>query len=64
MAKDFFKKKRMTFEEIDVTIHRNAEKMIKKSGQMNVPVIEIDREIIKGFDVPRINEILAKKIKK
>jgi glutaredoxin-like YruB-family protein len=63
MAKEFFKKKRIPFQEIDATIHKNAEKMIKKSGQMAVPVIEIDGNIIVGFDVPRITAILKKKFK-
>jgi len=63
MAKEFFKKKRIPFQEIDVTIHKNAEKMIKKSGQMSVPVIEIDGNIIVGFDVPKITAILKKKFK-
>jgi len=65
MAKDFFKKKKLPFTEVDVsTNHKAAVEMIAKSGQMGVPVIEIDSEIVKGFDVPKINEILAKKIKK
>ena len=32
--------------------------MIKKSGQMGVPVIEIDKEIIIGFDEEKIAELL------
>lgn len=32
--------------------------MIKKSGQQGVPVIDIDGEIIVGFDVARINKSL------
>jgi len=64
MAKDFFKRKKLPFTEVDVSAnHKAADEMVKKSGQSGVPVIEIDNEIIKGFDVPRINEILAKKSK-
>jgi glutaredoxin 3 len=34
--------------------------MIKKSGQMAVPVIEINGEIIVGFNQAKIDELLAK----
>jgi len=34
--------------------------MIKKSGQMAVPVIEIGSEIIVGFNQGKIDELLAK----
>ena len=32
--------------------------MIDKSGQMGVPVIDIDGEIIVGFDKTKIEELL------
>jgi len=63
MAKEFFAKKKIAYKEIDVSVHKNADEMIEKSGQMGVPVIEIGKEIIVGFDVPRINEVLGKKKK-
>jgi hypothetical protein len=34
--------------------------MIQKSGQMAVPVIMIDNEIIVGFNQAKIDELLAK----
>ncbi len=34
--------------------------MIAKSGQMGVPVIDIDGEIIVGFNKEKINEALEK----
>ncbi len=36
-----------------------AEEMIRKSGQMGVPVIEIDGEIVVGFDRARLEELLG-----
>jgi len=64
MAKEYLEKKGVEVQEIDVSAsHKKAEEMIKKSGQMGVPVIEIAGEIIKGFDVPRIEEVLKKKTK-
>jgi glutaredoxin len=37
-----------------------AREMIRKSGQMGVPVITIDDQVIVGFDQKKIDEILAK----
>lgn len=59
LAKEFFKERGLEFEEIDVSQdERAAKEMIEKSGQMGVPVIEIDEEIIVGFDLPKIKEVL------
>jgi len=60
MAKDFFKEHNINYTEIDVGVDREkAEEIIKKSGQMGVPVIEINGEIIIGFDKKRISELLS-----
>ncbi len=62
MAKDYFKGKGIEFEDIDVSEDRvAATEMIEESGQMGVPVIDIDGEIIIGFDVPRIEEVMKRK---
>ena len=59
VAKDFFKSHSLDFEDIDVSIdEKAAQEMIKKSGQMGVPVIEIDDKIIIGFNKPILEEIL------
>ena len=58
-AKDYLKNHGFEFEEIDVsTDPLLAEELIKKSGQMGVPVIEIDDELIIGFNRERIDEVL------
>jgi glutaredoxin 3 len=36
-----------------------AREMIEKSGQYGVPVIDIDGEIVIGFDRARINALLG-----
>lgn len=36
----------------------NAEESIEKSGQMGIPVIDIDGDIIIGFDRPKIDNSL------
>ena len=34
--------------------------MIEKSGQMGVPVILVDNEVVVGFNQKRLDELLAK----
>jgi glutaredoxin 3 len=51
MAKAFLKEHGVPFVEKNVAADRRAaEEMIEKSGQMGVPVIDVDGEIIVGFD--------------
>jgi len=57
--KAFFKENNIKFENIDVGVDKKArEEMIKKSGQIGTPVIDIDGEIIIGFE----KETLKKKL--
>jgi len=59
MAKEFFKENKIKYEEIDVSENEDAaHEMIEKSGQMGVPVIEIDGEIIVGFNKEAIKKAL------
>ena len=58
-AKEFFKEHNVKFEEINVREDMKArEQMIKKSGQMGVPVIEIGDTIIVGYDEDALKEAL------
>ncbi len=60
LAKQYFKEKGVTYKEIDVASdHKAAEEMVEKSGQLGVPVIDIDGKIIVGFDRPAIEKALA-----
>jgi glutaredoxin-like YruB-family protein len=62
MAKQYLKEKGIEFEEIDVSKDEMAAKeMVEKSGQMGVPVIEIDGQIVIGFDKEKIDELLGLK---
>jgi len=57
--KNFLKEHKIEFEDIDVSQNELAQKeMIDKSGQMGVPVIDIDDQIIVGFDQERIKQFL------
>lgn len=60
MAKEYFQSKGIQYEEHDVMADiPKREEMVKKSGQMGVPVIDIDGKIVIGFDRPKINEYLG-----
>ena len=58
--KTFLDEKGFKYEDINVAEdHQAAEKMIQKSGQMGVPVAEIDGEIVVGFDKEKITGLLG-----
>lgn len=57
--KEFLKERGVEFEEIDVSQDEKAIKeMVEKTGQMGVPVMEIDGEIVVGFDREKIIKLL------
>jgi glutaredoxin 3 len=60
-AKAYFKENNIKFTDVDVSSDKKAqEKMIEKSGQMGVPVIEINEKILVGFDKAKVEEALKK----
>ncbi len=62
MAKDFFDKHDIKYEEIDVAEDEKArEEMMNKSHQMGVPVIDIEGEIFVGFNRADIEKALGLK---
>ncbi|MDP2934454.1 MAG: glutaredoxin domain-containing protein [bacterium] len=57
--KNFLKENNIQFEDIDVSQNEVAAKdMIDRSGQMGVPVIDINGEMVVGFDQERIKKLL------
>ncbi len=59
-VKEFLKANNIAFENIDVGVDQAAaQEMMNKSGQMGVPVIDIDGEMIVGFDKPAISKALG-----
>jgi len=57
--KEFLKERGFEFEDIDVAQDEKArEYMVEKSGQMGVPVVEIDDKIIVGFSREKICKAL------
>ncbi len=57
--KMFLKEHNIEFEDIDVSQDEKArDEMVKNSGQMGVPIVDIDGQIIVGFDKEKISKIL------
>ena len=57
--KEFLKEHNIEFEDIDVSQNKKElEEMVKKSGQMGVPVVDIDGQIVVGFDREKICQLL------
>jgi len=60
-AKQYFKEKGVDFTDYNVAADRKlAEEMIHRSGQMGVPVIIIDDEVLIGFNQALLDKLLAK----
>jgi glutaredoxin len=60
MAKDFLTEKNIPFTDYNVaTDLEKRQEMMQKSGQMGVPVIFIDNDMIIGFDKPKISQLLG-----
>lgn len=59
MTEEFFKQNKVKYKSIDVGVNQKAaQEMIKKSGQMGVPVIDINGKIIVGFDKSALKKAL------
>ncbi|HKZ33717.1 MAG TPA: glutaredoxin family protein [Candidatus Nanoarchaeia archaeon] len=58
-TREFFRKHKVKFTDIDVSSNRKAaEEMVKKSGQMGVPIIDIDGKIIVGYNEGELKKAL------
>jgi glutaredoxin-like YruB-family protein len=59
-TKDHLRTHGISFEEVDVSANmERAREMVERSGQYGVPVIDIDGEIVIGFDRARIDALLG-----
>lgn len=59
MVKKYLDSKNIQYEDVDVSKDREAAKeMIEKSGQRGVPVIDIDGNIVIGFDKDKIDNLM------
>jgi glutaredoxin len=59
MAKDFFQRNKVEYQEFDVGVDLAKRKeMIDKSGQMGVPVIMVGDDMVIGFNKPKLEQLL------
>ena len=58
--KTYLRERHVQFREIDVSRDAQAARdLVRRTGQMGVPVIEIDGRPIVGFDKPQIDRLLG-----
>ena len=58
-AKRYFRERNIRFTDVDVSRDQSAARdMMRKTGQMGVPVILINNKPIVGFDRSKINQML------
>lgn len=59
-VKDYLNSKDVSYEDYDVAKNREkAIEMVNKSGQQGVPVLDIDGDIVVGFDQKKIDSLLG-----
>lgn len=59
-AKSYLKEIGVPYEEKDVSVDVvAAREMVKFSGQMGVPVLSIDGNVVVGFDKKKIDQLLG-----
>ena len=58
-VKEFLEENKIAFEDINVAEdQKEAQDMFQKSGQMGVPVTDVEGEIIVGFDKNKLKKAL------
>lgn len=58
-VKEFLKANKISFKDVDVASDQDAARdMVAKSGQMGVPVTEIDGEFVVGYDEEKLKKLL------
>jgi glutaredoxin len=59
MVKDWLKSKNVSFAEYNVASDpRRAEEMVRKSGQMGVPVTDVNGRVIIGYNTAELERAL------
>jgi glutaredoxin len=60
MAKKFLDDNKVPYQDLDVAQDKEARaEMVKRSGQLGVPVIDVDGELIIGFNQAKLKEKLG-----
>ncbi len=61
LVKEWLKKNKLSFQELDISENDTyRDEVIEKSGQMAVPMVDIDGKIIVGFDEKALGEATGK----
>ena len=64
-AERFLKERGVHFTKYDISVDPvSARKVAEMTGQMAVPVIMVDDQVVVGFDKPRLEQLLAKRSQK
>lgn len=59
-VKDYLKQNSIEFKSVDVGVNREAARdMVSKTGQMGVPVVDVDGRYIVGFDKISLDDALG-----
>jgi glutaredoxin-like YruB-family protein len=59
-AKEYLSRKGISYQEYNVAVDKDkAKEMIQKSGQMGVPVIIVDSEVMVGFNQVQLDKLLS-----
>jgi glutaredoxin-like YruB-family protein len=59
LAKEYFDEHKIKYESFDVASNMEKRReMMEKSGQLGVPVILVDNEVVVGFDKERLAQLL------
>lgn len=62
-GREWLKKKKIAFQDCNVAESQNGQfrdELLDKSGQISVPVFDIDGQIIVGFNERKLEEAVAK----
>jgi len=60
MAKSYISSKGFAYTDFDVSTDQTAaQAMVKLTGQMGVPVISVDGQVLVGFDKSRLDQLLG-----
>lgn len=59
-VKRYLRQQKVRFREVDVSRDPAAQRdMVRRSGQMGVPVVDIGGKVVVGFDRPKIDSLLG-----
>jgi len=59
-VKSYLRELGLKFTEVDVSkSQKDAEKLVRRTGQTGVPVVEIGNQLVIGFDRARIDKLLG-----